>query len=80
MVLMCISCGWTPDDLPGERDVVEYALPGKAGVRVLCTDCLYAASEAWVAKSLPKSLGASPLGPPKGRSSKPTVDSHALLA
>ena len=58
MVLMCISCGWVPDQSGGERDLVEYSVPNGAGRRALCTDCLAAVNDAWVAKSLP-ALGPS---------------------
>ncbi len=51
---MCISCGWTPEDGDGDRDVVEYVVPGRATTRNVCTECLEAASGAWVSKSLPQ--------------------------
>ncbi len=51
---MCISCGWTAEDGGGERDVVEYTVPGRASTRNVCTECLEAASGAWVQKSLPQ--------------------------
>ena len=54
MPAMCISCGWVPNEASEERDVVEYSLPGRAGTRMVCTECLEAASGAWVLKSLPQ--------------------------
>jgi hypothetical protein len=60
MATMCISCGWVPNEASEERDVVEYAVPSGSGTRTLCTDCLEAASGAWVLKSLPHSRVVAP--------------------
>ena len=54
MASMCISCGWTPDDGSDDRDVIEYVIPGRSATRNVCTECLEAASGAWVLKSLPQ--------------------------
>jgi len=54
MPTMCFSCGWTADGANDDRDVVEFSVPGRAGTRSVCTECLDAASTAWVSKSLPQ--------------------------
>ncbi len=60
MAMVCISCGWVPSEAGEERDIVEYTVPGGSGTRTLCTDCLEAASGAWVLKSLPHSKVVAP--------------------
>lgn len=55
MDAMCISCGWVSNEASEERDVVRYSLPGRVGTRIICTECLEAASGAWILKSLPHS-------------------------
>jgi hypothetical protein len=52
MTAMGIFCGGVPEEARKERDVVGYALPGRSGSWIVCTECLEAPSGARGFKSL----------------------------